>query len=146
MKIALRNIGFAAASLVTLEAVFWFYKNLLNLVIGAILTNLSVGWVIVVYIFFGGLIYGFMKMIAGVFGTGYAYVCMIGTNQKFISAWTTVWVIVGVVINTVWIWSESIVPTLGFLGVVGGLIITGNIVYFGFLLCLAAKLGPEIED
>ena len=139
----LRNIAFAAASLIALEALFWAYRTLLRFIIDLMIHNLS-GWVLLlIWILFGWLIYGFVRLIANILAMGYTFVCMIGTHQAFMLTWTAIMAIVAVVLQSIYIWSYYI--SYGFIGVFAAIFVTVNIIFLGTMIFMAVKTRLENE-
>jgi hypothetical protein len=145
----LRNIGFALVSLVALEFIFWIYSSFLKFVIEAIVLNMSMVWIIILFLFLGGIIFGFIRMIGVGLALLYEFICKIATNKKFVIVWTEIWVVVGVIVNCYRLWTTSEFLTQGFMGIIGLIIISVNLGFLAVTLCqatLASIDGWNIEE
>jgi len=131
----LRNIGYAAASVVAIELIFWAYSSILKFIIQTVIVNMPLIWMIVIFLFLGGLIFGFIKLIGLGLTTLYGYVCRIATNQKFVIVWTEIWAVVGVAGNCFRLWSTSDFLLQGFMGIIGLVVISVNLGFLAVSLC-----------
>ena len=134
-KDTLKNIGFAVLSLIALEFIFWVYTTFLYFIVQVVVFNLSPIFVIFIFLLLGGLIFGFIRMIAVGLSMLYGYICKLATHEKFVIVWTDIWVAVAVILNVFRIWSTSEFLLQGFLGIVGLIIITVNLAFLGITLC-----------
>ena len=140
----LRNIGFAVASLFALEFFFWAYTKFVRFIIDAMIHNLHGFVLVLIWILFGGLIFGFMQMIGNIFAMGYYFVCRIGTHGDFIFIWTIIMTIIAVIYSLVQTWPVYL--SLGFVGVFAAIFITINIISLGISITNAVRLRIQEED
>ena len=138
----LRNIGFAVASLFAIEFFFWAFPKLVCFIIDLMIFNLSGFLLVIIWVLFGGLIFGFVQMIGNLFAMGYYFICLIGKHGGFIYIWTVIMVIVAVVYRTINIWPVYL--PLGFVGVFAAIFVTVNIIFLGISITNAVKL--RIQD
>jgi len=134
----LRNIGFAVASLFALEFFFWAYTKFVCFIIDVMINNLHGLVLILIWILFGGLIFGFVQMIGNIFAMGYYFVCRIGTHGDFIFIWTVIMAIIAVVYSTIQIWPLYL--PLGFVGIFAAIFVTINIISLGISITNAVRL------
>ena len=135
----IRNIAFGAASVAGIEFLFWIYTGFLKFIIQAIVINLSPLWVILIFLLLGGLIFGFIRMIGAGLAMLYMYICKIATNERFVIVWTEIWVVAGVIFNIFRLWSTSDFLLQGFMGIVGLVIVTINLVFLAITLIKATQ-------
>ena len=136
-----RNLLFAIVSVIALNLIYWAYTQLLVLIVGWFLT-LSLFIAIIIYVVFGGLIFGVSGLVGSLLAAAFMLICRIAKSGRFSFIWSVICIIICVIGSCIGFWPAFV--SVGVLGVIGALLITADLIVISIAMC--SIVAERVDD